>query len=395
MQGPCGRAVPRICLVVAGLVIGLGCAEEATVATKEERPVPVRVEPVGRRTLRTVVRYTGEVRPSAQVNVVPRMAERIVELGFDEGDLVTKDETVLARLDPQLVDTGVRQVRAGADALRAQIDGLRTEQERLRRLARAGASGTAELDGIDAQLRTLDAQRRQALAGLAQASLHADDAEVKAPMTGIVARRYVDVGDMAAPTLPIATIVQLDPAFVWVDVPSHELEVVRQEKVVTVRPEASPDEGLDAELDIVSPTVDRESRSVRIRYRVPNAALVLRDGMLVTLEVELARRDDVLAVPLSALSVGLADDGGGVAYAGYVVDGVRARRVAVRTGLQEQGFAEVLSGLSEKDLLVTEGGHLLREGTAVEIVPAPGEPPPAPGVAATSAPSPRVGGAEP
>ncbi|MBI5501193.1 MAG: efflux RND transporter periplasmic adaptor subunit [Deltaproteobacteria bacterium] len=330
--------------------------------------VPVQVERVGRGTVSEVARYVGEVRPSASVNVLPRMAEKIVSLGFDEGDFVTQDETVMAELATAVVDTGVRQAESGADAITAQINGLKTQQERLRRLVADGVVPASQLDPIDAQIRALQAQRRQVLAGVDQANLRVEDTVVKAPMTGWVSQRFVDVGDMATPATPLATIVRLDPVFVWVDVPEHEVERVRQQPTAQVYVEVAPDRAFTATVDLVSPTVDRESRSVRFRYLVANPDTILRDGMLATVDVELQRRDGVVLAPTAALTLDPARRGDGAAYSAFVVRDGKAHRVAVERGLIQNSHAEVISGLAEGDVLVVQGFNLLKEGALVEII---------------------------
>lgn len=336
--------------------------EEATKA------VPVAVAAVGRGTVREVARYAGEVRPSAQVNVLPRMAEKILELNFEVGDAVTQDETVMARLATAVVDTGVRQARSGAEALTAQINGLKTQRERIRRLVADGVVSASQLDPLDTQISALEAQRRQVLAGVDQANLRVDDTIVRAPMTGFVSQRYAEVGDMASPAAPLATIVRLDPAYVWVDVPEHELELVRRQETVAVRVQSAPDRTFVGVVDLVSPIVDRESRSVRIRYKVANPEMILRDGMLATVEVELRRRENVLVAPTDALILDPTQRGTEVSYAAWVVRDGKAERVPVRRGLIEGARAEVLEGLAEGDRLVVEGFQMLDPGAAVEII---------------------------
>ncbi|MBI5489088.1 MAG: efflux RND transporter periplasmic adaptor subunit [Deltaproteobacteria bacterium] len=370
---------PRLAALLAALAtLGAGACAKKNGEDGEDaaRAVPVQVERVARGVVSDVARYVGEVRPSASVNVLPRMAEKILKLGFDEGDFVTQDETVMAELATALVDTGVRQAESGADAITAQINGLKTQQERLRRLIADGVVPASQLDPIDAQIRALQAQRRQVLAGVDQANLRVEDTVVKAPMTGWVSQRFVDVGDMASPVTPLATIVRLDPVYVWVDVPEHEVEQVRRQPTAQVYVEVAPDRAFTGTVDLVSPTVDRESRSVRFRYRVDNPGTILRDGMLATVDVELQRREDVLLASTSALILDPTQRGSTTAYAAFVVRDGKAHRVAIERGLLQDSHAEVRGGLAEGDLLVVQGFNLLEEGTAVEVITngaAPGE----------------------
>lgn len=388
------RRAARLALaaLLAAVAPGLlQCKKPEQAAEDTAQTVPVAVAVVGRGTVREVARYTGEVRPSAQVNVLPRMAEKILELGFDVGDTVTQDETVMAKLATAVVDTGVRQARSGAEALTAQINGLKTQRERIRRLVTDGVVSASQLDPLDTQISALEAQRRQVLAGVDQANLRVDDTIVKAPMSGFVSQRYVEVGDMVSPASPLGTIVRLDPAYVWIDVPEHELELVRAQQTVAVRVQSAPDRTFVGTVDLVSPNVDRESRSVRIRYVVDNPEMVLRDGMLATVEVELRRRDDVLVAPTDALALDPTERGTEAAYAAWVVRDGKAVRLPVRRGLLEGARAEVLEGLAEGDRLVIEGFHMLEPDSVVDVIREEAAPRAAPGPSpATPATAPDV-----
>lgn len=371
-----------------------------------ERPVPVEVQAVEKGTVRDIVTYVGEVRPSAQVNVMPRLAERIVAIHFEEGDWVEgprapggpnperpegaaagrpgRDQGVaegedapegrgdqgeiMAELSGDVVDTGIRQARSGMRAISEQIRGLRQQRDRLARLVADGIAPIAQIEPIEAQIAALEAQRSQLRAGVDQAELRMDDTVIRAPMSGYVSRRFVEAGDTAVPGMPIATIVRLDPVHVWVDVPEYEIDAVRRHPAASVRVQSAPDRWFPATVDLVSPSVDRESRSVRVRYLVANPDGTLRDGMVADVEVELDRREGALVAPLSALQADILQVGGELTHTAYVVTDGAARKAVVRVGLVEGDRAEILSGLSQGDDLVVLGFHMLEDGQAVEIV---------------------------
>jgi RND family efflux transporter MFP subunit len=146
------------------------------------------------------------------------------------------------------------------------------------------------------------------------------------------------------------------------------VELVRKQPTAQIHVEVAPDTAFTGTVDLVSPTVDRESRSVRFRYRVANPDLVLRDGMLAQVDVELQRHDDVVVAPADALVLDPTQRGSTASYAAYVVQDDKAHRVSVERGLIEDDQAEVLGGLDVGDRLVVAGFHMLEEGTLVEVV---------------------------
>jgi RND family efflux transporter MFP subunit len=267
-----------------------------------------------------------------------------------------------------MVATGIAQARSGLQAIGAQISGLRREQERLRKLVADGIVAPAQLDQISDQIRALQGQRGQIQAGREQAELAAGNTVVRSTLTGVVTRRMVEVGDLVSPMSPMAVIVSLDEVFVWIDVPEYELEGVRARETVEVTVESAPERVLAGRLDLVSPTVDRESRSVRVRYRVSNPDWLLRNGMVARVAVETERVEDVPAVPMAALSLDLTELGQEQTFTAFVErDGAAVART-VRIGMQAGARVEVRSGLAPGDRLIVQGHHLVQDGSPVEVV---------------------------
>ncbi|MDI7267147.1 MAG: efflux RND transporter periplasmic adaptor subunit, partial [Myxococcota bacterium] len=119
--------------------------------------------------------------------------------------------------------------------------------------------------------------------------------------------------------------------------------------------------------DLVSPSVDRESRTVRIRYRIDNADMVLRDGMIAVAKVELRRHEGVV-VPSHVLVMEPAIDDSRVSYRVFLAVGLTARRVEARVGIVEGAWAGVFEGVSEGDRVIVDGRHMVSDGAAIDVV---------------------------
>ncbi|MBN2565278.1 MAG: efflux RND transporter periplasmic adaptor subunit, partial [Candidatus Eisenbacteria bacterium] len=116
----------------------------------------------------------------------------------------------------------------------------------------------------------------------------------------------------------------------------------------------------------IYPSLDQRTRSARVEIRVENPTRRLMPGMYARVQLVLAERKNVLAVPVS--SVVLSDE----AMQAFVVDLRVAKAVKVRLGIRSGSEVEVLSGLADGDKLVVEGQSNLKDGDQVDVVPSEG-----------------------
>ena len=191
--------------------------------------------------------------------VAPKAPGRVVELLSREGDGIVQGQ-VLLRLDDKQVRARVEQARQGMASIKPQLIAMRrTEEQRRRdaqRLRNLLAQGTAtkhEAEQADLawavvreQLATLLAQQAQAQAVLAEAESVLEDLAIRAPASGIITQRLVDVGEVVAPGAPLFDIVDLDRLYLKVYVPEKDIGKVRLGLSARIYTDAFPNEPLAA-----------------------------------------------------------------------------------------------------------------------------------------------------
>ena len=185
---------------------------------KKDPPVPVQVHAVIAGSIARTLRYNADVKAELQVRVYSQVPERIVSLRFEEGDRVKKGQ-VLAVVRPDTLKHGERSAAAALDAARADRDYLKGEIARQEKLLAKKIVSQAVVDQLRARLRTAAAQIRRLEAVARQASTARGNATIRSPMAGIIGRRFLSQGDMAAPSLPLCTVVRMDRVELDVDVP--------------------------------------------------------------------------------------------------------------------------------------------------------------------------------
>jgi HlyD family secretion protein len=288
---------------------------------RKKAPEPtVMTAAVTRGDIADTVGATGTLQAVTTVQVGTQVSGTIQELHADFNSLVKKDQ-VIARLDPSLFATQIEQgranlIRAQADLerLKVSLDDARTKQKRAHELSDRQLIPQSELDtadvntrSIEAQIRSSQAQVTQAEASLNQNQVNLEHTVIRAPIDGLVISRNVDVGQtvaasMQAPTLFVLAA-DLTKMQVVANLDESDVGRIRPGQHVTFRVDAYPAEdfvGAVAQVRL-QPIVQQNVVTYATVIDVPNPELKLKPGMTANVNVEIARRTDVVRVPNAAL----------------------------------------------------------------------------------------------
>lgn len=344
--------------------------------------VAVEIAPVERGVIIERRTFTGTLHPAARFELAARVSGRLLELTVDLGDLVNRGQ-VVGRLDDEeyrleVVRAEAELAVAGAGLVEAEsaLDARARELERIQRLRGQGVASESELDRAlsdhqaqQARVAMAAAQVSQRRAALHSAQLRLSYTEIRADWQGgeqqrVIAERLVDAGTLLAANAPVFTVVGIDHLVAVAHVPERDYPRLAVGQEVLVAADAIEERRFAGTLARLAPVIREASRQARLEVEVANPEQILKPGMFVRLEIELARRDDAQLVPRAAL----VERGGELAL--YLADleaGI-ARRVPVRLGLQERERVEIV----EPELsgwVITLGQHLLSDGGRI-MVPA-------------------------
>ena len=194
--------------------------------------------------------------------------------------------------------------------------------------------------------------------------------QIVAPFDGVVARRQVNRGDLvqaaatATRTTPSAgslfKVQRIDTIRVFCDVPENDVPQLHAGDPAIVRPAGFDGKPFIGKVTRFSLRLDPETRNMRTEIDLPNPKKQLYPGMYAMVSLEMNRRPDVLTVPTAA--VGADGDGNFV----YTITGNRIARLAVKTGLIDNGRIEVTMGLSEETPVVASTKGVPPLATAVQ-----------------------------
>lgn len=374
-------------LALALVVALMGCSGEQASAPAAAAAPPVMLEPVRVMDVVDRIEATGQVVAKAEATIASQVAGEVTSIAAEEGDAVEAGQPLL-EIDPERRQLELDDAEARRAEARANVAEAKREVGRIRGLHDRDAASQASLDDASTKLSLARSRLSGAEAQLGLVRRALQDATIRAPFSGRVARRYTNVGEYLGVGVPLFQLVALDPievGFSVAEVDSARI-VVGNEVEVSVAP--YPSERFTAHVTVVAPTIDPSTRTLRVKAELPNPDLRLRPGLFAHVYVGVARRSNVMMVSESAI---LQRAEGAVLY--RLVDGDRVERLVVEPGVQLGDLVEVRTGLVPGDQVVVRGQRDLVHGVAVSVRKRDGRPVDEPQVAAPNGPAEMAPGA--
>jgi membrane fusion protein (multidrug efflux system) len=356
---------PRIALALAALVpLVLGCSSAKDETTVQAPPVALS-EAVAI-DIEDRIEATGELVSPSHAMIAAEIGGRITALYVDDGAPAARGQRVL-EIDPERRNLEVKVASAGNTEAKAALVEAQRAADRVRMLFKSNVASQAQLDQAETSLELTRSRADGAAARLGETQRAQRDAEVSAPFAGMIAQRFVSVGEFVQPGTRLFELVALDPIEVEFRVSEVDSSRVKVGQIVGVRVAPFPDEVFLATVTVVAPTIDPATRTLRVKGTLPNPDTRLRPGLFARADLGVARREAVLMVPEEAI---LQRSDGQVVFR-FVADNRVERRV-VKTGVFKDGRVEIVDGVSSGDKIVTRGHTALVDGALVVVREADG-----------------------
>jgi membrane fusion protein (multidrug efflux system) len=292
----------------------------------------------------------GGLRAIQGVDVSPEVPGSVAAISFQSGHQVERG-ALLVQLDASAEKAELR-------AVAAQLELARLDYERARGLQERTALSQAQLDRAKSVMDSLAAEAEEQQALIARKS-------IRAPFSGELGIRQVNVGDYLSPGAEIVTLQKLDPIYVDFTVPERHLRTLAVDQVIEIEVAAYPGETFAGRVTAISPRVEEKTRNVILQGTLVNVGLQLRPGMFARVSVLVGAVDEVLTLPRSAIS--FYPYGESVFLVLTRDDDLVVERRQVTTGRIRAGRVEVVSGLAIGEKVVSAGQLKLRNGQRIRI----------------------------
>jgi membrane fusion protein, multidrug efflux system len=308
-------------------------------------PVAVTTEVVVPLKVPRSLRLTGTLRGNREAELAANSSGRVVSVSMERGAPVKMGQ-VLATLDLRAATLSAAEARAQAESVRAQEEQARQECERYEALKAKGALSELEYTQRMTQCRTLPLSAEAATARAALATQTVGDAEIRAPFSGVIAERYLELGQYVRQDSRVATLVATDPIRLEFAVPEAEVGKVAEGSAVTFRVSAHPDQRFRGSIRFVSGVVRRDTRDLVVEAVIENRERKLLPGMFAEVELTVGAQE-LPSVPQTALVQ--REEHARV----FVLNQGRVEERVLALGPTQNGRVAVLQGVSAGERVVT------------------------------------------
>jgi multidrug efflux pump subunit AcrA (membrane-fusion protein) len=397
-QGFMPRHALTLCLLA--LLSLAGCGPKKPLAA--DQPVPVRLRQPNHVQQPVSVAASGAVEANVTAQSAFQIAGRVARVYVEEGQAVTKGQ-VLAELDSTDYRNAYEATAGQADAARATSNkaqaGLRiqeleearidferwqSEYTRMKLLYDRKSLAANDFEKIEAGYKAAQqryemarqgtrseekdsagGQSRAATAQMREAAKRLADCQLRAPITGFVGMRRIDVGDTVAAGMPVIGVLDLNPVKVRVAIPESEIGKVEQGARANVTIPSLDGRAFEGKVEAVGVAADPASRTYTVKIAVQNPEHLLRAGMVSQARMYGSKKIDAITVPAEAI----VRDARGVTQVFVYEPSARrvyARRVEV--GLPVASEIEIRSGLTGGEQVVVAGQQNVREGSPAKVI---------------------------
>lgn len=387
-----------IIAIVLLLIIGLGAIVGYKIMNKEEG-VKVTTDKVTRKSITQTVSAIGKIQPETEVKISSEASGEIMFLGVKDGQDINANQ-LLVRIQPDIIATQVEQSESATEAAKVAIDAVKAERERAKsdleritKLFQKEFASREELDRAKATFETAESryqstlsEYQRALSALKQIKAQASRTTIFSPISGTVTSLSVEQGEKVVGTAQMQgtemmRIADLKVMNALVDVDENDIVFVKIGDTATINIDALPNETIKGTVVEIAHSAkmsntgtQEEVTNFQVKIRIIDPDKRLRPGMSCNVEILTETHHNVLAVPLQAVTVrqdeekpdedkpeDMTDDKKKPTSEAskrpptivFINEKGTAKQRKVETGLSDQGFIEIKSGLKEGDVIVS------------------------------------------
>jgi membrane fusion protein (multidrug efflux system) len=275
---------------------------------------------------------------------------------------------MIAQLDSRLASLVANESEANLETAKTQQELAKQECARYDQLLAKGAVAQSEYDKQTASCKTALSNATAAAERASQSKQTLGDATIRAPFSGLIAERYVSVGEYVHPDTKVAHLVDIDPLRLELTIPEQNMGAVKQGQAVQFQVGAFPNQQFTGIVHYIGPAVRSSTRDLVFEAVVPNKQKLLRPGLFATARLD-AGTLTLPVVPKTALR-----QDGDTLRAFAIVDnqgsgpsgGKHLEERVVQSGIEQGGQVAILNGLKAGDKIVAKPTDVMSDGQDVE-----------------------------
>jgi membrane fusion protein (multidrug efflux system) len=345
--------------------------------------VEARLEPV-----QVFIDAIGSLEAAEDVLISSEVEGLVKDITFEEGTPVAEGK-VLVHLDDEMALLEKDQAAKRLDRLKAALKSMEAQHRRAEALEKnarsnfdrkkslldqdatteavfmdAQAEYESALAAVDQAVASVEESRRsilEAQAGLKIAEERLEDYTIMAPFDGTLGERYVGPGDYVDKGRGLVRLVAVNPLKLDFTVPERYQGRLHLEQAVALAVEAYPGRKFKGEVIYIAPSLDPETRSVKVKARVENDENLLRPGFFCRVRLVLQINPNAVVIPEEAVIPR------GEVFFVYTVEEGKAVLREITLGQRMAGKVEILKGIEAGEQVITAGHQKASNGFPVRV----------------------------
>lgn len=332
-----------------------GMKKEALVALP---PVKVETAEVNHQKMPRYLTLTGAVAADRQSDIAANVTGRVTKTYVERG-MPVKEGQVIAVVDSRAAGFQAAAAMAQSQAAQTGVALAKQDCDRADTLYGQGAIAKSEFERLKSQCtqQLYNANAAQANADLANKS--ASDTIIRAPFTGIIGEKYVNIGEFVQQSTRVASIFSISPVRVTISVPEPAVAQVKQGQTLLLEVSSYPDRQFPATISFVSPTLRTNTRDLIVEATAPNADSALLPGMFATALLSVGEEEQP-TVPVKAIRAE------GTVKRMFLARNGQAFELVVQTGVERDGRIAVLEPLTAGDKVIVAPPPGLKDGSSIQ-----------------------------
>jgi multidrug efflux system membrane fusion protein len=359
-----------VLLVAWGVVSRLNAVQPKGPPAGMVSMIAVKVEAAKTEDLALELRGLGTVTAFNTVTVRSRVQGELVKVLFSEGQVV-KEGDLLAQIDPRPYQVALDQARGVYQQDLSQLNNAKLDLKRYQTLRKQDSIAPQLLDTQAALVQKYEGLLQSDQANVDSAALQLNFTQIKAPISGRLGLRKVDVGNLLVANDPqgLVVITQTKPIAVVFTLAESDLPAVRRAMVdggqvaVVAYDRADLKPLAQGELITVDNQIDVSTGTFKLKAKFANDNDALFPNQFVNARILVQTLKEVLTIPTSTIQLG---NQGAFVYVIAADDTAQVRQISV--GDRTSDRSVVLDGLKAGDRVVTEGTDRLRSGSKVKVI---------------------------
>ncbi|HAS6046700.1 efflux RND transporter periplasmic adaptor subunit [Vibrio vulnificus] len=363
---------PIVGLVVASALLA-GCEDKTLQQRNTMAPLVVTQE-VLMLDYQPSNAYIGRVEAVEDTNITAQVSGYLKARHFEEGQLVEKG-ALLYTIEPSSFEAQVASAKASLAQAKASLKKAELDHQRGKNLLPRGSISQSEFDALTAGLLGAQAQLEAANAQLKLADVNLSYTQIRAPFSGRISDSKVSTGDLVSPSSGIlTTLVSLDPIHTAFSISERERLALGIERIKGDG--STPSAGVEVQLqlengkeyphlgrlDYLGNRIDTKTGTIALRAVVANPDHQLLPGQHIKVNLREKQAKSVVVVPRRAVQTDLEGH-----FVMVMTQGEVAERRNVSLGAQVEQGVVIREGLTQDDVVITQGLQRVRNGMQVRV----------------------------